>query len=59
MSLLWKIGCISAGSSVIMAAAGGHNNWELERKISYNNAFIIHLSSSLGIILSSINTKKS
>ena len=52
-SLLWKIGSISAGSSVLIAAAGGHKPWEIERKLTFNTAFILHLSSSIGILLSS------
>ena len=52
-SLLWKLGSLSAGSSVAIAAAGGHKPWEIERKMTFNTAFILHLSSSIGMLLSS------
>jgi uncharacterized membrane protein YgdD (TMEM256/DUF423 family) len=52
-SLLWKLGSVSAGSAVIIAAAGGHKPWEIERKMTFNTAFILHLSSSIGIMLCS------
>lgn len=53
-SLFWKLGSISAGSSVIIAAAGGHKPWEIDRKMVFNTAFILHLSSSIGILLCSM-----
>ena len=52
-SFLWKIGSLSAASSVIIAAAGGHKPWEIERKLTFNTAFNLHLSSSIGILLAS------
>ena len=52
-AFLWKLGCLNAGSSVIIAAVGGHKPWEVERKLIFNSSFNLHLSSSIGILLSS------
>ena len=52
-ALLWKLGAISAGSSVAIAAAGGHKPWEVDRKLTFNTAFTLHLSSAIGMMLAS------
>jgi hypothetical protein len=57
MSILWKIGCLNTALAVIVAAAGGHKDWEIERKLIFNSAFILHLASGIGIILASLKEK--
>lgn len=51
-SLIFRLGALSACSSVIMQAGGGHKPWEIDRKLIFDKAFQIHMSSAIGMMLS-------
>ena len=51
--LLWKVGCINAAISIIIASIGGHKPWDEDRKRIFSKSNNLQLFSSIGIILSS------
>ena len=54
-SLLFKLGCIKAAASIIVASAGGHKHeWSPYKKQLYGDAVKYSLFNSVGIILTSM-----
>ena len=56
---LFRVGSLSAASSIIIQAVGGHKPWDIDRKMIFNKAFDLHLSSAIGMILCSLRSKSS
>ena len=54
---LFRLGALNAASSVAIQAIGGHKPWDIDRKLIFNKAFDLHLSSSLGMMLCSLKAK--
>lgn len=50
-SLLWRLGAISAGSSIAIQAYGGHRPWTLEKKMVFTKAWEVQFSSAVGMML--------
>ena len=48
---LFRLGAINAAASVLIQAVGGHKPWEIDRKLIFNKAFDLHISSSIGMML--------
>lgn len=51
--LLWKLGCLNSAFAIICASAGGHKEWDEDRKRIFQKGINLHLFGSIGIILSS------
>ena len=49
------LNCFNAALSVGIAAAGGHKKWDLDVKLSFQKAFFLHLTSSIGGIIAGQN----
>lgn len=57
-SLFWRIGALSAGSSIALQAYAGHRPWTLEKKNIFSKAWEIQMSSAFGLmLLSNYKTK--
>jgi len=50
-SLFWRLGALSAGSSIAIQAFGGHKPWSLEKKAVFSKAWEIQFSSAVGMML--------
>jgi uncharacterized membrane protein YgdD (TMEM256/DUF423 family) len=55
---LFKLGALNAGASVITQAIGGHKPWEVDRKLIFQKAFDLHMSSAIGMMLCSLKPGK-
>jgi len=55
-NIFFRIGSLNAATSIIISAIGGHKPWELDRKLTFNTAFNLHITSSIGMIISSYRT---
>ena len=56
--LLFKLGALNAASSVIIQAVGGHKPWEIDRKLVFQKAFDLHMTSAIGMMLCSFKSGK-
>jgi uncharacterized membrane protein YgdD (TMEM256/DUF423 family) len=56
-NLFFRLGALSAGSSVIIQAIGGHKPWDIDRKLIFNKAFELHITSAIGMMLSAFRYK--
>ncbi len=52
-SFLFRFGALNAGTSVIISAVGGHKQWEESRKSVFTTAYNLHMTSSIGMMISS------
>ena len=50
-SLFWRLGALSAGSSIAIQAYGGHRPWTLEKKMVFAKAWEVQFSSAIGMML--------
>jgi len=50
-SILWRLGALSAGSSIAIQAYGGHRPWTLEKKMVFSKAWEVQFSSAVGLML--------
>ena len=57
-NFLFRLGALSAASSIAVQAIGGHNPWDIDRKLIFSKAFELHLSSAIGMILCSNRKSK-
>jgi|LauGreDrversion4_2_1035121.scaffolds.fasta_scaffold2071037_1 uncharacterized membrane protein YgdD (TMEM256/DUF423 family) len=57
-NLLFRLGAISAASSVAIQALGGHKPWDVDRKFIFSKAFELHITSALGMMLCSFRRSK-
>lgn len=55
--LLFRLGALHAGSSIAIQAIGGHQPWDIDRKLIFQKAFDLHISSAIGMILCSFKPK--
>lgn len=56
-NILFKVGCLKAAASIIVASAGGHKHeWSPYKKQLYSDAVKYSLFNSVGIIVSSLTT---
>ena len=56
-STLFRVGCIKAALTIVMASAGGHKyEWTPERRLLFSDAVKYSLANSMGIILTSMTT---
>jgi uncharacterized membrane protein YgdD (TMEM256/DUF423 family) len=55
---LFRLGALNAGLSVAVQAVGGHKPWEIDRKLIFQKAFDMHISSSVGMMLCSLKPGK-
>jgi uncharacterized membrane protein YgdD (TMEM256/DUF423 family) len=57
-NLLFRLGALSAASSVAIQAVGGHKPWDVDRKLIFSKAFELHITSALGMIICSFRKSK-
>jgi uncharacterized membrane protein YgdD (TMEM256/DUF423 family) len=50
-SLMWRLGALSAGTSIAIQAYGGHKPWTLEKKMLFSKAWEIQFSSAAGMMI--------
>jgi uncharacterized membrane protein YgdD (TMEM256/DUF423 family) len=58
INILFRLGCLNAGASVAIAAAGGHKPWEIDRKMTFKTATDLHMTSSIGMLISSFRSSQ-
>ena len=54
---LFRLGALNAASSVAIQAVGGHKPWDIDRKLIFNKAFDLQLSSSIGMMICAFKAK--
>jgi uncharacterized membrane protein YgdD (TMEM256/DUF423 family) len=51
-SLIFRLGALNAGTSIIIQAIGGHNkDWDIDRKLTFSKAFELQITSAIGMMI--------
>ena len=56
--LFFRLGALNAASSVAIYAMGSHRPWDIDRKMIFNKAFELHITSAIGMMLCTLKSAK-